>query len=276
MVSVLLTFLLCVAGVLALRDPYSVRQFGRGRSYSEHGKYELAIECFDEAIRCNPDYSEAIFARGRAYQKLGNFRQAYEDFAETFRLAPSAEVDACTGYCLSKLKYHKEAVKCYTEAMRMGLISPGLLNNLGFSYIQLNRLDDAEQCLKQAVEGDEDLHAAHHNLVILFLKQARDGRPVQHAALLHASKAVECGSPSADLYHDAAALYALAAHQDSRFIRQAIEYLGKAVAYGLDPARLKSDPVFSSLRKNADFNRLCRAAASTKAPSEAVRLVDPL
>jgi len=276
MVSVLLTFLLCVAGVLALRDPYTVRQFGRGRSYSEHGQYELAIECFDEAIRCNPDYSEALFARGRAYQELENFRLAFEDFDAAFRLAPRARTAACKGYCLNNLRYHEEAIKCYAVAMKMGLCSPRLLNNLGFSYIQLNRLDDAEQCLNEAVKGDEDLQAAHHNLVIVFLRQARDGRAVQSAALLHASKAVASGSPSADLYHDAAALYALAANQDSRFIRQAIEYLGKAVAYGLDPGRLKSDPIFFSLRKNADFDHLCRAAASTKAPSKAVRLVDPL
>lgn len=261
---------------LALRDPYSVRQFDRGLQCFEQAKYELAVDCFDEAIRAAPDHREALFARGRAYQRLENYRQAFADFETVLRLAPAPEVYACMGHCLSKLKYHEEAIRFYCNAIDMGFDSPAVLNNIGFSYIQLNQPEEAEEYLERAVEADEHLQPAHHNLVLLFVNRARDGQPVPNSAIVHARKAVEYGPSSAELYYEVAAVYALATKQDADLIRPAMACLKEAVAHGLDPRSLKLDPLFSSLRGEEGFQKLLTTAPGAKRSVKVDRVVDPL
>lgn len=41
-------------------DPGSAESwFGMGLSYKALGNYTMAVDCFDEALRLNPDYTEA-------------------------------------------------------------------------------------------------------------------------------------------------------------------------------------------------------------------------
>ena len=201
---------------------------------------------------------------------------AFEDFEASFRLAPSPAVSFYSGYCLSKLKYHEEAIDSYCIAMDMGYDPPWLLNNMGYSHFQLRRLEDAEYYLRQATEADNSFQAAHHNLVLVFLRRGLAGHPIPDSALVHARKALELGPPSADLYLDVAVLYALAAKQDANLIRPALEYLDRSVAYGLDPRLLQSKRGLASLREQGDFKNLLTKPARTEPPSiKPVLLVDP-
>ncbi len=277
----LLGFLLVVlflagGSFLALRDPYSVRQFNRGLDHYQRGEYKLAVDCLGESIRSNPENAEAFIARGRAHLKLKNFNWAFDDFHAAFQLAPSPKISAYKGYCLSKGKRHKEAIDSYRNALDEGYRSPAVLNNMGFGYIQLRRLDDAEECLRHAVELDQDMHAAHHNLVVVFVNRAVNGQSIPKSAVAHARKAVETGPPSAELYYHVALLYALGAKQDAGPMRPAVEHLKKAVAEGLDPSALESIPAFSSLREQRDFQKLLTAPTPSEPAAQAEHLVEPL
>jgi len=259
-----------------LRDPYHVRQCDRGLEYYGQRKYELAVDCFDQAVRSDPSYGEALFARGRAYQELGKFQWAFDDFDAAFRVAPSPELAACKGYCLSKARHHEAAIDSYRNALNMGHDPAVLLNNIGFSYIQLRRLDEAEDCLKKAVEADESLQAAHHNLVIVCFNRALDGRPVPASALVHAERAIDIGPKTADLYYRIATLYALAARVRPDLAQQATGYLKDAIARGLDPGLLESNPAFALFRGRPDFESLLSRPVGNKSPARTDLLVDPL
>ena len=56
---------------------------------------------------------------------------------------------------------------------------------MGYSCIQMRQLEEAEEWLNKAVEKDERLQAAHHNLVRVFLNRARAARPVPESAISH-------------------------------------------------------------------------------------------
>ena len=84
-------------------------------------------------------------------------------------------------------------------------------------------------------ELDGNLQAAHYNMVMLYLRRAMQGQPISKAAFVHATRAIEIGPETADLYHVVAALYAMAARQDPALIQPAIEYVGKSVELGFDP-----------------------------------------
>jgi len=260
---------------LALRDPYHVRQLHRGLEYSEQGEYELAVECFGNAIRAAPDPSEALFARGRAYLKSDNPRMAAEDFWAVFEGNPNPETANGIGYSLNKLKYHREAMDYYRRAANMGYVSPALLNNMGYTSLQLARLDDAEKSLKEAVQLDPDLQAPHYNLASLYLRRALAGQSLPADAEFHISRAIEIGPPTADLYRSAAALCMARAKQDSQAIHRALGYLEKGGSFGLDAATVKSDPLFRPLQHTAEFKRLLSEPPSVK-PVAADPLVDPL
>ncbi len=272
----LLALALCWGVFLAFRPPYNVRQLRRGLEYYDLGKYELAIESFDKAIRAAPeDSGDTIIARGRTYLKLNDPRMAFGDFHAAFAQQPSGDSAAGMGYCLSQLRYHKEAIEYYQVAASMGDASAALFNDIGYTCLQLNRLEDAERFLKQATRLDGESQAAHHNLATLYLRQALTGRTLSAAAHVHVLKAIEIGPPSADLYSTAALICLLAAKHDTCMPRRAVSYLEKAHSLGLDVGTMKPNPLFRPLRDLREFKRLLSTPPGVK-PVPSVLLVDPL
>ncbi len=275
-VLALLAVALCWGAFLVFRPSYQVRQLRRGLEYYDQGRYELAVECFDNAIRAAPeDFGDAMLARGKAHLKLNDPRAAFEDFRAAIEQEPSASASAGMGYCLSQLRSHKEAILYYRMALSMGNRSAALLNNIGYTYVKLHLLEDAEALLKQAAELDGELQAAHYNLAALYLERAGAGQSLPAAAHFHVSKAIEIGPPSADLYWTASLLAMSAAKQDAQAAHRALGYLEKALALGLDVAGLKSDPLFRPLRDLEQFQRLLATPPGVK-PTPPVLLLDPL
>ena len=104
---------------------------------------------------------------------------ASKDYCLAGRLAPSPIIDACRGYCLSRLKYHRNAIAAYHSALKAGYDRPALLyNNIGFSYLTLGQLNDAEKYLQRSIELDDNLQAAHYNMIMLYLQRAIQGQPI--------------------------------------------------------------------------------------------------
>ena len=272
----LLTVLLIGVGMfVALQDPYSVRQYKYGRLLAAQGQLASAIRYFNQALQADPQYAEAILARGHAHQKQGNFHLAFEDFQILSRMAPTTESAICKGYCLAKLGHHREAI-AELETLVGKSKSPVLLNNIGYSYLQLGKLDDARQHLERALGANDQLAAAHHNLLIVLLTSASGGQPFGDRALYHARRAVELGPPSAELYLNVAAAFALASETTSSLVPSALDYLTLAVEHGLDPHSALTDPRFFSIRDQQAFLKLMVFTGSTKIPTRANRLVDPL
>ena len=274
---ILLTMTVAACAFFALRPSYSVRQFQLGLSQLQRGEYSSAVDSLSNSIHSNPDSGEALFARGRAYQRLGEFPLASKDYRLASRLAPSPIIDACRGYCLSRSKYHRNAIGFYRSALEAGYDRPALLcNNIGFSYLTLGQLNDAERYLYRSIGLDGNSQAAHYNMMMLHLQRAIHGQPIPKSAFVHATRAVEIGPETADLYRVVAALYAMGAKQDPMLSQPGIEYVGKSVELGFDPKAFTSDIVYATLRKEPAFRDALKRTASASKSAKAVQLVDPL
>jgi serine/threonine protein kinase len=262
----------------ALRPPYSVRQLQQGLAYSERGQYTLAVDSLSNSIREDPTSNNALFARGRANQRLGKFQTAIQDYNSAYRLTSRPLFKACEGYCLSRINSHKAAIVADRCALDSGYDSPALIyNNIGFSYLMLRQSDDAEESFRHAIQLNDNLQAAHYNMVMIALQRAiHQGQPISGNAFIHASRAIAIGPPSAELYHGLAALYATAAKQDSALIRPAIEYVGRAVELGFKPQTFTSDARFSVLQKEPAFRDALTKSGSTSNSPKAIQLIDPL
>ena len=111
----------------------------------EQGQYAEAVNYLNNSLRLAPDSAEALFARGQAYQRLGEFQIAYKDYNSAYHLKADPLVKACEGYCWSRVKLYKR-----DSHVRLGVEAeydrPALLyNNIGYSYLMLGQLDDAEK-----------------------------------------------------------------------------------------------------------------------------------
>ena len=178
---------------------------------------------------------------------------------------------------MNRIKYHKDAIAAYQLALKAGYDRPAwLYNNIGWSHLTLGEIDDAEKCLQRAIELDDNLQAAHYNIVVVSLKRSLRGQPIPKAAFAHASRAIAIGPPTADLYRNVAALYATAARRNPTLIQPAIEHVAKAVQLGADPRAFTSDAAFTALRKEPAFHDALKRPASASKSPDAVRLLDPL
>jgi tetratricopeptide (TPR) repeat protein len=99
----ILAIVLAAAAALAMRPPYSVRQFHQGLDYAQRGDYTTAEACFSDALRSDPENREILIARADALSKQGDFRMAFEDYRTARELAPEPILAARMGYCLGRL-----------------------------------------------------------------------------------------------------------------------------------------------------------------------------
>lgn len=274
--AVLLGGVLAGSGFLALRDPYSVRCVKRATEYLAQGENDLAAQSAGKAIDADPEYAEAYFVRGRAYLELGSFVHANEDFGTSLSLSPGPKAAAAQAYCLAKMGYHADAVERYRHALALGDDSPATLNNLGHSLAKSGYGIEAQQHLQDALAADGELAAAHYNLLNLLVRRAVREGSLPEGALARAERAAGVCPPSAKLYCKVATLYALAAGSESKCPPQVWEYLEKAVAEGLDPRSLESDPAFSRLRELPEFKDLLTRQVGPGPAVEPECLADPL
>jgi hypothetical protein len=78
------------------------------------------------------------------------------------------------------------------------------------------------------------------------------------------------------LYFNAALLYAFAAKEKPALRRPAIEYLDRAIEYGINPKILLTTPVFSLLHEEQQFKNLMIKPAGKGPLIKSEYLVDPL
>jgi tetratricopeptide (TPR) repeat protein len=174
------------------------------------------------------------------------------------------------------MKSYKDAIAAYDLALKAGYEAPALLhNNIGYNYLKLGRFDDAEQCFLRAIQLDGNLQAPHYNMVMVSLRRVLCQQPIRKAAFLHAARAIEIGPCTAGLYRGIADFYAAASTQDTTLVPATIEYVGKAVEYGVTPDAF-SNPAYSALRQEATFLSALKRPAVTSSASEVVQLLDPL
>jgi protein O-GlcNAc transferase len=154
---------------------------------AKNGLLEQAIAHYREAALLDPLFDSLQFSLGNALMQQGEFAEAATCYAQELRVNPEAHpVITNLGNALRKLQQHARAITCYQKAISLQLSHPErptslgvTFNNLGITYKDLGRLDEAIASYRQAIVHNPKFVDPYINLAESLIVQGSLDEAVQ-------------------------------------------------------------------------------------------------
>lgn len=129
--------------------------------------HEKALEAYSNAARIKDDDYRVWASIAELQTNQRNFDYAVVAWEKTFALKPDLTWGWVNyGFCLGEQNKREEAIEVYTRALKVkGLQSRGLiLNNRGFSYLEIGQLEKSRKDLEEAIAEDPSIAMSHISL----------------------------------------------------------------------------------------------------------------
>lgn len=135
----------------------------RGNAYDDKGRYDRALEDYDQAVTINPHDADALNNRGTTHSAMGHYDLAIRDYDQAIRLNPSSAM-ALNNRCFAKALsgQFEQALEDCNESLRIKPKNPGALASRGFVYLKLKLYDAA------IADYDAELHVSPDDPYSLF------------------------------------------------------------------------------------------------------------
>jgi tetratricopeptide (TPR) repeat protein len=213
--------MLCLTLLFALpvQAPAQGRSYLQGREALQRNDHDLAIACFNEAIKHNPKYAPAYFYRGLSYAGKKEYDKAIEDCDEAIRLnAKSAVFHEGRGNIYAGREDFDHALADYAEALRISpKYAPAYLSR-GAVYTQQREYGRAIDDYTQAIRLSPSAVAYFHRGETYSRRKEHD-RAVQDY-----TQAIRLSPRSGFYYEKLAWLLATCRDAKVRNGRQAVDY----------------------------------------------------
>ena len=122
---------------------YATTWYNRGL-YGPSGKYSR-IECFDEALKRDPEYKEAWYEKGLRHDSEAE--EAVKCFDKVIALDPKYEdVWYKKGKALSSLEKYEEAIECFDKVIALDPKREDLWHMKGKALSGLKKYEEAIEC----------------------------------------------------------------------------------------------------------------------------------
>ncbi|UEC43178.1 MAG: putative Chitosanase [Methanothrix sp.] len=154
------------------RDPsLAITWINKGNKLNDQGKYDDAIEAYEEAIRLDPSSSVARSNlaitwnnKGNKLNDQGKYDDAIEAYEEAIRLDPENRVAWHNkGNALSSQGKYSEAIQAYDEAIRLDPENPWAWYAKGVTLGEQGIHNEALLCFEEAIRLDADFASAWNN-----------------------------------------------------------------------------------------------------------------
>jgi serine/threonine protein kinase len=248
-----------------------------GESAAAQRSLHRADAAFKQAIACEPaDVWKDHFRRGQVLLLLGKPQGARDCFLaaeQAQRKGPGPQDQDLYVRTLVHLSYsctlsrqHEQALKYGQKALDAGPRTAALLNNLGYTALQVKEFSAASRYLAEALLRDSRLLEAHRNRAALGVALARkQNQPTPEHALSDIDRAIglarQLGRESGQLYAEAVPIYAAAcwdtrkefarlgklpadpvSHERASFLRQQFTFRQERTRqYLMDACRMGAD-----------------------------------
>lgn len=265
----------------------SERQYQAAVAAYERGDYATAIKAATATVESDPQ-ATSYFLRARAHQRLGEqllkendetsneLLLAADDYLKAYESSKNAQFLACAGYCEARKMYWQEAIGSYQQAIENGYATASVHNNLGYCYLARGAFAKASEQFDAALALEPKLQASLHNRARVPLKRPLDPTWVLGTALKDIDAAISCGDHTAQLYYDAAHLYARASRQNPKLAEKMLGYLREAIILGEQPAWVEKDATFKSFRQSPAFQEVLASTFPATVRADAKLLIDQL
>jgi tetratricopeptide (TPR) repeat protein len=198
----------CYDKAIKLNPNYKYAWHNKGRALEKLGKNNEALACYDTVIKLDPNFKYAWYGKGNALIALGKYNEAIEYFDKAIKLdrnySDSWSAKGSTLYYLGK---YNEAIECYDKAIKLDPNLTYAWNGKGVALIALGKYNEAIECYDKAIKLDPNL------------TYAWNGKGVALKALGKYNEAIECYDKAIKLDPN----YKYAWHNKG----QALEKLGK-------------------------------------------------
>ncbi len=180
-------------------NPDWMRWNNLGIAYLDQLQYGDALHAFSEVVKLRPDYADGYINIGLTNIQWEKYAEARGSLEKALQLRPwnaralyyLALVERRQGNIESELADLEEVIKQYPEAR-------DARRELGISYYQQHRYEDARQQFETLQRIDPDDLAAHYNLAVIYRRLGMKQKASEQAALF-ATKQVDPGSPTYSL-----------------------------------------------------------------------------
>lgn len=145
-------------------------------------KPEEAAEALDKAAKLKPDDEDILYHRGRAHLLVSK-----NSYARMFKVDPDSwRVHRVLAQANAEAERHTDAIAEYEAAIKLAPSQPGLHEELGSEYRNVNKIAEAEQAFRRELEIDPHNVLARYKLGAIAVEQGDGAKAKQliEAALL--------------------------------------------------------------------------------------------
>lgn len=152
-----------------------------GDLYLEIGEPYKAQNCFQQALKLNPNAEEAQVELGIFYLQQKRFDDALAAFRNAIQINPSNErAYFSIGTIQMELKKPVEATLSFKKAKEINPRYSDAVYNLGLVYLQSGKTAEAEEEWLYITRVDKTYARAHYNLAVLYSKQGEKKKSLEH------------------------------------------------------------------------------------------------
>ena len=161
----------------------------KGRQEFEKGSYAAAVKTLSDSIKVNPAMAEAYFLRAKSLDMLGQPIRALKDVSKYIELKPNDPKGYILKGDINNFNMdHREAIECYSNALRLDPRSMNARIGRGLAYAALERYDLAIKDYEDVLKENRLHHEALANLGVAL---ALSGHPDEALKKLTEALALE-------------------------------------------------------------------------------------
>jgi len=147
--------------------------FALGELYLPEQNNLSAIGEFQKAIRLGLDTSRVYYLLGRAYHQEQKWEQAINEYEKAIQIRPQAEIYFYCGNAYYANHLYERAAQNFQQALLLDPKDVNPLNNLGYAYLNLNKLDEAFKIFSEVLALDSNYVEALIGQGIVFYKNKK-------------------------------------------------------------------------------------------------------
>lgn len=141
----------------------------KARRYNAPQYYKIAIKCFSQSIKLNPNDYRCYYYKGCTELLNKQYKQSLKSFTDSIELNNSFAL--CfnnRGLSKMRMKQYDEAIKDFNSAISIDLNDADFYNNIAVTYRHKKEYSKGISAIKKALQIDQDFSFLYGTLAELY------------------------------------------------------------------------------------------------------------